>query len=64
MPKMKTSSAAKKRFKRLGGKKVKRAKAYRRHLLTKKSAKRKRDLRKGAYVSAADVSKILVLLPN
>lgn len=64
MPKMKTSSSAKKRFKRISKRKVKRAKAYRRHLLTKKSTKRKRGLRKGAFVSATDLAKILVLLPN
>lgn len=61
---MKTCSAAKKRFKRIGARKIKRAKAYRRHLLTKKGPKRRRDLRGGALVSAVDVSRILVLLPN
>ncbi len=63
MPKMKSSSAAKKRFKCLGKRKVKRSKAYRRHLLTKKGPKRRRDLRQGALVSSADMPKILVLLP-
>lgn len=65
MPKVKTRSAAKKRFKKVGGKnvKIKRAKAFRRHLLTKKSRNTKRDLRKSAYVCDADVSRILVLLP-
>lgn len=64
--KMKTRSAAKKRFKKVGkGKKlIKRAKAFRRHLLTKKSSKRKRQLREGAYVSAADTKRIAKLLPN
>lgn len=61
---MKTCSAAKKRFKRLSSGKIKRAKAYRRHLLTKKGAKRRRDLRQGAYVCSVDVSRISVLLPN
>lgn len=37
MPKVKTNSAAKKRFKKLGNGKIKRAKAYKRHLLTKKA---------------------------
>ncbi len=63
MPKMKSSSAAKKRFKRIGNGKVKRSKAYRRHLLTKKGPKRRRDLRQGALVSHVDTPKILVLLP-
>ncbi len=65
MPKLKTSSAAKKRFRKTGGKslKIKRAKAYRRHLLTKKSANRKRGLRSTAYVSKSDLRNILPLLP-
>lgn len=63
MPKVKSSSAAKKRFKRISDRKVKRAKAYRRHLLTKKGPKRRRDLRKGSLVSKADLQRILVLLP-
>ncbi len=62
MPKMKTRSAAKKRFKKVGGKKIKRSKAFRRHLLTKKSAKRKRHLRKGSYISSSDESRIARLL--
>ena len=65
MFKLKTSSAAKKRFRKTGGKKlkIKRAKAYRRHLLTKKSAGRKRKLRSTAYVNASDMRNILPLLP-
>jgi len=63
MPKMKTHSATKKRFRRVGNGKVKRSKAYRRHLLTKKTTKNKRDLRKGAYVSMADIGMFKVLLP-
>lgn len=62
MSKLKTRSAAKKRFKKVGGKKIKRAKAYRRHLLTRKSAKRKRLLRKGAYISPSDEPRIAELL--
>lgn len=61
--KMKTRSAAKKRFKKTSTDRVKRAHAYRRHLLTKKSSKRKRDLRKTGYVSAVDLGRILKLLP-
>ncbi len=65
MPKMKTNSAAKKRFKKVGGKsvKVKRSKAYRRHLLTKKGAKRRRQLRKATYIEGVDLRAILKLLP-
>lgn len=65
MPKMKTCSAAKKRFAKVGGAqvKIKRSSAFRRHLLTRKSAKRKRDLRGVAYVNKADVKRILKLLP-
>ncbi len=65
MPKMKTKSAAKKRFKKIGGKNVqiKRSKAYRRHLLTKKGPKRRRQLRKGVCISDADRRSILRLLP-
>lgn len=64
MPKMKTHSASKKRFKKTGnGNKVKRSRAYHRHLLTKKSAKVRQDLRKRGYVSACDVGQIAVLLP-
>jgi large subunit ribosomal protein L35 len=65
MPKMKTCSAAKKRFKKVGGAqvKIKRSCAFRRHLLTRKSTKRKRDLRAIAYVGKADIKRIMSLLP-
>lgn len=66
MPKVKSKSAAKKRFRKVGGTKgvkIKRAKAFRRHLLTKKSRNTKRNLRKEAYVNDADVKRILKLLP-
>ena len=46
MPKMKTTKAAAKRFKSTGTGKLKRNKAYKSHILTKKSQKRKRNLRK------------------
>ena len=48
MPKMKTCRAAAKRFKKTGTGKLKRNKAYKSHILTKKSPKRKRNLRKAA----------------
>lgn len=64
MPKMKTRSAAKKRFSFLSSGKIKRSKAFRRHLLTKKTAKNKRQLRDSAYVGRADIRAIRLLLPN
>jgi large subunit ribosomal protein L35 len=45
MPKMKTKSGAKKRFKVLGSGKIKRSQAFKRHILTKKTTKNKRKLR-------------------
>lgn len=63
MPKMKTNSAAKKRFKRVGNGKIKRASALRRHILTKKSRKKKRHLRSGGYVADVNIKAIRLLLP-
>ena len=63
MPKMKTNSAAKKRFKRVGTGKVKRSFALKRHILTKKTTKRKRKLRSIAYISDVDIVKMKTLLP-
>jgi large subunit ribosomal protein L35 len=54
MPKMKTHRGAAKRIKRTASGKLKRHKAYKSHILTKKSTKRKRNLRKGTIVSSAD----------
>ena len=58
MPKMKSNRAASKRFKLTGTGKVRRFKAYASHILTKKSQKRKRNLRKGAIVDAADAKRV------
>ncbi|HEV2916250.1 MAG TPA: 50S ribosomal protein L35 [Candidatus Babeliales bacterium] len=66
MPKVKTKSAAKKRFALVGDsskRKIKRAKAFRRHLLNGKTTKRKRNLRKGGYVASVDNTRIAALLP-
>ncbi len=63
MPKMKTHRGAAKRFKLTGTGKIKRAKAYKSHILEKKSAKRKRNLRQAGLVSAADAKKIKRLIP-
>ncbi|MCX5923478.1 MAG: 50S ribosomal protein L35 [Candidatus Dependentiae bacterium] len=63
MPKMKTHSATKKRFKKLKNK-IKFSHANKRHLLTKKSAKRRRGLRKSSTLCKSDVGRIARLLPN
>lgn len=62
MPKMKTNSGAKKRFKRTAKGKIKRKKAYKSHILTKKDAKRKRKLRKETLVDKTDEKRIKRLL--
>lgn len=62
MPKMKTKSAAKKRFKVTGTGKVKRATAYRSHILTSKSRKRKRKLRLGGLVAKQDEKQVKAML--
>ncbi len=58
MPKMKSNSAAKKRFRRNKNGVIKRGCQYRGHIMTKKSSKRKRRLRAGSVVSKADAPKI------
>ena len=55
MPKMKTKRGAAKRFKLTGSGKIKRNKAFSSHILTKKSTKRKRDLRKSDLVDSANL---------
>lgn len=62
MPKMKTHRAAAKKFKVTANGKIKRYKAGKSHLLTKKSSKRKRNLRKPTLVSPADEKRIKILL--
>ncbi len=64
MPKVKTRSLAKKRFKKTANGKIKCAKAFRRHLLTRKNHKTKRHLRGGAYISSADLKNVKRMLPN
>ena len=63
MPKIKTSRAAAKRFKKTGTGKVVRSKAYKRHILTKKSQKRKRNLRKAAIMDQTNVKSMKKILP-
>ena len=55
MPKLKTSKSAAKRFKVTGTGKLKRSKAYKQHILTKKTTKRKRTLRQPAITDATNV---------
>ncbi len=62
MPKMKSNSGAKKRFKTTGSGKIKRKKAFKRHILTKKSSKTKRQLGQGTLVATADVPRVKQLL--
>ena len=64
MPKMKTNSAAKKRFKKLSSGKFKYSQSMRRHLLTKKSSKRKRQMRRGGYCGEANINALRLLMPN
>ena len=62
MPKIKTNSGAKKRFQLTGSGKVKRKHAYKRHILTKKTTKQKRNLTYAAIVDKADEKRIKDLL--
>ncbi|MEP7343837.1 MAG: 50S ribosomal protein L35 [Gemmatimonadaceae bacterium] len=59
MPKMKTHKGAKKRFSVTGTGKVRRLKAYKSHILTKKTAKRKRNLRRPAIVARKGEAKTI-----
>ena len=63
MPKMKTSRAAAKRFKKTGTGQIKRMKAYKSHILTKKSTKRKRNLRKATIADATNAKVMKKILP-
>ena len=63
MPKLKTSRAAAKRFKKTGTGKLKRMKAYKSHILTKKSTKRKRNLRKATITDATNAKVMKRILP-
>jgi large subunit ribosomal protein L35 len=58
MPKMKSNRGAAKRFKKTASGKIKRAKAFKAHILTKKTRSRKRKLRQGTLVSKADSKRI------
>ncbi|HEY6274461.1 MAG TPA: 50S ribosomal protein L35 [Terriglobales bacterium] len=63
MPKMKTHKGAAKRFKKTATGKIKRAKAFKRHILTSKGTKRKKHLGQGTLVSDADHAKVMRMIP-
>lgn len=63
MPKQKTHRGAAKRFSLTKSGLVKRARAFRKHMLVRKSAKQKRQLRKNGYVSNAEANTIKKLIP-
>lgn len=62
MPKMKTHRAAAKRFRKTASGKLKRGKAYKSHILAKKTRKRKRGLRKATLVADSDVRRVKRML--
>ena len=64
MPKMKSHSGAAKRFKKTGTGKIVRNRANKQHILTKKNAKRKRQLRNDAIITPADEKRVRQMLPN
>jgi large subunit ribosomal protein L35 len=63
MPKIKTNRGAAKRFRKTGTGKIRRNKAYTSHILTKKTTKRKRDLRQSVIVAKADARNVAQLVP-
>ena len=63
MPKIKTHRGAAKRFGKTGSGKVKRSHAFTNHILTKKSQKRKRNLRKSAIMERGDAARVAQLIP-
>ena len=63
MPKLKTRQSVAKRFKMSASGKIRRAKAFKNHILTKKSSKRKRHLRKSTDVAPADAPRIRREIP-
>jgi len=62
MPKLKSNRAAKKRFRKTATGKIMRRKAYKSHILTKKTSKRKRHLGKSAVVSPANMKRVRRML--
>jgi large subunit ribosomal protein L35 len=64
MPKIKTNRSAHKRFKLTGTGKIRRNKAFKSHILTKKTTKRKRNLRKSTLVDSSNIPKVRRMLPT
>jgi large subunit ribosomal protein L35 len=63
MPKIKTNRSAAKRFKKTGTGKIKRSHSFRGHILTKRTTKRKRHLRKSTLIDKADLKRVKRLIP-
>ena len=63
MPKIKTNRGAAKRFKTTGSGKIVRNRAFSSHILTKKSTKRKRNLRKSCLVDSTNLKQVAKLIP-
>jgi large subunit ribosomal protein L35 len=64
MPKIRTNSGAAKRFSKTGSGRIKRRHSHKRHILTKKSAKRKRHLRHDALIDHADEAAVRQMIPT
>lgn len=64
MPKIKTNRAAAKRFRKTAGGKFVYSKSHANHILTHKSTKRKRSLRKGHIIDKSNMKEVRLLLPN
>jgi len=64
MPKMKSTSGAKKRFKKTASGQFKRRKAFRSHILSSKSRKRKRQLRKPTLVHETEIKKVVAMIQS
>jgi len=64
MPKVKTHRGAAKRFKKTGSGKLSRSRQNKQHILTKKSPKRKRHLRKGALIDRVDEKRVKQMVPS
>jgi len=64
MPKMKTNKSASKRFKTTKSGRIKRHKAFSRHLLAGKTPKRRRNLRKSAMLDPTDAKRVQLMLPH
>ena len=63
MPKIKTNRGAAKRFKKTGSGKIRKNSAFTSHILTTKTTKRKRNLRKSSIMAPADAKRIKILIP-